>query len=426
MKVSIVTLGCKVNQFESRALEEALEARGHTTVPFGEPADAVVVNSCTVTHRSDRDARALARRARRANPDARILVTGCYAQVDPEAVRRLGVDAVVGTGEKGAIPDLLDAGAGGVLVGDVTGLGELAATPVRRFRERSRAFCKVQDGCDAACTYCIVPRARGRSRSLPLTEVRRALARLRDSGHGEVVLTGVHLGLWGRGLEPPLPFTALLEAVETAGIPRVRLSSLEPGELTGEVIGAVGASQILCRHLHVPLQSGSDRVLSAMGRPYAAAEYRDRVAAALRALPGLCLGADVIVGFPGEDDAAFDETRKLVEAVPFAYLHVFPFSPRRGTRAWNLPGRAPTEKVRERARLLRAASDRKRREFHQTHLGRELLALPEGEAPGGALTARTRNYIPVRIPWEGAVPTAELLVRLEGLDGDVVVGRQID
>jgi threonylcarbamoyladenosine tRNA methylthiotransferase MtaB len=425
MRVAIVTLGCKVNQYESQALAEALEKRGHEVVPFTEGSDAVIVNSCTVTHRSDRDTRALARRARRINPAARIVVTGCYAQTEPATLAGLGVDAVVGTGEKHSIPDLLDNRATGVLVGDVADLRALAPAPVSRFAGKARAFLKVQDGCDAFCAYCVVPYARGPSRSLPLDEVRRGLARLRQTGHGEVVLTGVHLGLWGQDLDPPLPFLDLCRAAEAAGIPRVRLSSLEPGELGGELVALLRASDVLCPHLHVPLQSGSDRILAAMGRPYRASEFRDRVAEALDTIPGLCLGLDVIAGFPGEDDAAFRETRELLERMPFAYLHVFPFSPRPGTRAYDLPHRVPQAEIKIRAAALRDLSTAKRMAFYGAHVNSVMPALPEGKPEVGWLALRTRNYIPVRAPVDNAGPEQEWMVRIERLEGRRVFGRLV-
>jgi threonylcarbamoyladenosine tRNA methylthiotransferase MtaB len=423
LRVSVVTLGCKVNRCESRALEERLAARGHAVVPFGELADAVVINTCTVTHRADRDARALVRRARRTVPGARVVATGCYAQVEPEALAALGVDAVVGNGEKTTLPEVLEARAGGIRVGDVAALRELEPEPVRRFEGRSRAFLKVQDGCACFCAYCIVPYARGAPRSLPLPAVRAGLARLAEAGHREVVLTGVHLGLWGRDLAPARSFGALLDVAEESGLPRVRLSSLEPGELTADVVARLAGARSLCPHLHVPLQSGSDRVLEAMGRPYTAAEFRRRVEEAAEAVPDLCLGLDVIVGFPGEGDADFEQTASLLQEVPFAYLHVFPFSPRRGTRAWGLPNRVPPPVVAERSRRLRALSKKKREAFERNHLGSVMLALPEGWASQGVLALRTRNYIEVRVPWSGPLPSDEIPVRLEGLEGTWVVGR---
>ncbi|NTU60381.1 MAG: radical SAM protein, partial [Deltaproteobacteria bacterium] len=248
---------------------------------------------------------------------------------------------------------------------------------------------------------------------------------LREGGNGEVVLTGVHLGLWGRDLAPPRPFADLLDAAEASGVPRVRLSSLEPREVTAEVVGRLASSPVLCPHLHVPLQSGSDRILRAMGRPYTAVELRDAVEAAHGRVPGICLGFDVIVGFPGEDSAAFGETLGLLEGLPFAYLHVFPFSPRRGTAAWDLPGRVPEGEVKERAAALRALSRRKRGAFHEEQLGRVLGALPEGDADGGRLRLTTRNYVPVVVPWEGPAPAGEQRVRLEEVRGGEVLGRLV-
>lgn len=423
MRVSVVTIGCKVNQFESQALEEALLARGHEVVAFGALCDAVVVNSCTVTHRSDRDARALVRRARKAAPEARIVVTGCYAQVDPEALRELGVDAVVGNGEKQAIPELLERGtAADPPDGRVLPRGPLEAAPVKRFSGRSRAFLKVQEGCEAFCAYCIVPYARGPSRSLPLGAVSAGLRQLAEGGHREVVLTGVHLGLWGRDLNPPEAFSTLLAAAEASGVARIRLSSLEPREVTPELLDRLAGSPSLCPHLHVPLQSGSDRILAAMGRPYRAAEFAAVVQAAVESVPGICLGLDVIAGFPGEDEAAFRETEELLAGLPIAYLHVFPFSPRRGTRAWSLADRVPEPIIRERAERLRELSRGKREGFYRSQLGSVQMALPEGKPRGGRLRLTTRNYVPVHLEWNGRTCEDEVPVELVALEPDGVTG----
>jgi threonylcarbamoyladenosine tRNA methylthiotransferase MtaB len=424
MRISVVTQGCKVNQSESGALEEILEARGHELVPFGEVADAVVVNTCTVTHRSDRDARALIRRAKRSNPGARVIVTGCYAQINPETLSALGADAVVGTGAKQDIPDLIEGGNQGIFV-EVPPRSPLLPLGLRKLRGRSRAFFKVQEGCEAFCSYCIVPYARGPSRSLPLNSVCSGLAELREGGNGEVVLTGVHLGFWGRDLDPPRTFSELLDAAEKSGIPRIRLSSLEPREVTPEVVERLASSPVLCPHLHVPLQSGSDHILRAMGRPYSSAEFREAVLTAHGGVPGICLGFDVIVGFPGEDDAAFRETLGLLEGMPFAYLHVFPFSARRGTRAWDLPERVPETVVKERAAALRALSRRRWRAFQELHLGKSLAALPEGSAVEGRLKLTTRSYISVVVPWSGPVPPREQKVEITRVDSQGVFGRTV-
>jgi len=423
MRISVTTLGCKVNQYESRALEEALVRRGHQVVPFGEPAEVVVVNSCTVTHRSDRDVRALVRRARRQNPGACIAVTGCYAQVAPDELRALGVDLVVGSADKQRLPALLEAGQQGVCVAPWGASPALSAEPVTRFGERARAFFKVQDGCQAFCAYCIVPQARGPSRSLPLAEVSAGFARLREAGYAEVVLTGVHLGHWGRDLCPPQPFVRLLDAAEAAGMARVRLSSLEPGEVGDDVVARLAASPVLCPHLHVPLQAGSDRILAAMGRPYTGAGFAATMERAAGEIQGLCLGCDVIVGFPGEDEADFAATEALLESLPIGYLHVFPFSPRRGTRAWDMTPWVPAGAIKERARRLRVLSQRKQQQFWRTQVGLRLPALAEGSPSDGWLTTRTRNYVPVAVPWVGPPPLGEVAVIVTEVAADGARGR---
>ncbi len=422
-RVSVATVGCKVNRFESEALEQSLRERGFQVVGPGEAADVVIVNSCTVTHRSDRDTRALVRRARQAHPGARIVVTGCYAQVAPRELVDVGADLVVGTGAKMSVPDLLERGARGVHRDEPADPVFGRFPEVRGLRGRARAYLKVQDGCEAFCAYCIVPYARGPSRSLPLDRVREGLASLGRAGYREVVLTGVHLGLWGRDLGPPQPLGALLDAAEASGIPRVRLSSLEPGELTPEVVDRLARSDVLCPHVHVPVQSGSDRILAAMGRPYGSNRVRERVRDLAGRIEGVCIGMDLIVGFPGEGEVEFEETVRLVEELPVAYLHVFPFSPRRGTRAWDLPGRVPPGVIKRRAARLRELSQKKREAFWASQVGRTLPALAEAPARSGqALRFRTRNYLPLEVPWEGPRPADEVLVRVDALDGDVLRG----
>ena len=299
----------------------------------------------------------------------------------------------------------------------------LGPEPVTRFGERARAFLKVQDGCQAFCAYCIVPYARGPSRSLPLEEVVAGFARLRGAGYDEVVLTGVHLGNWGRDLDPPRHFAQVLDAAEASGVVRVRLSSLEPGEVSFEVVRRLAASSVLCPHLHVPLQAGSDRILAAMGRPYTAAAFVEAVRGAAAAIPGLCLGCDVIVGFPGEGDAEFTATERLLEALPVSYLHVFPFSPRRGTPAWDMEPKTAAPVVKERARRLRALSKRKQQEFWRAQVGRRVPALVEDGPRDGCLRTRTRNYVPVAVPWEGPPPRGEIDVVITEVEEGVTRGR---
>ena len=373
----------------------------------------MVVNTCTVTHRSDRDARALIRRARRENPSARVVVAGCLAEVDPEGVLGLGADLVAGSAAKAGSRGTDRLRRFGDRAEGITGPLPAAEppAPVTRFG-RSRAFLKVQDGCDAGCAYCIVPRARGAPRSLPPEEVAAGLARLREGGHREVVLAGIHLGRWGCDLAPPRRFAELLDLAENSGIGRVRLSSLEPLELTEEVIGRTAASPTLCPHFHVPLQSGSDAVLRRMGRPYTAGEFRERVEAALHRIEGLCLGFDVIVGLPGETEEEFLRTERLLESLPFCYLHVFPYSRRRGTPAADMDGQVAEGEKSRRAARLRELARAKKEAFVRARVGRTLPALAEGEPRGGTLQLRTRNYVEVLVPWRGETPRHETAVRL--------------
>jgi len=420
-RARILTQGCKVNQYESRALEEALAARGYTLAGEGEAEVAlVVINTCTVTHRSDRDARALIRRARREHPGARVVVAGCLAEVDPDAVLALGADLVVGAAGKGELAALADSARRGLATAGAPPPLSLVPEPVHRFGGRARAYLKVQDGCDAHCAYCIVPHARGPSRSLPPEEVARGLDRLREAGHAEVVLTGIHLGAWGRDLSPPLPLTALLDLAEASGIPRVRLSSIEPMELDDEVIERVAASGVLCPHLHVPLQSGSDAVLSRMGRPYGAAEFLARMYKAFGRIPDLCLGLDVIVGFPGETEDEFLATETLLDRLNFCYLHVFPYSARKGTPAHAMENQVEEGVKRERAARLRALSKAKTEKFRRAAVGRVWPALAEGVAEGGRLVFRTRHYVPILVGRMDPIPDGETAVLAKGFeDGEV-------
>lgn len=418
-----MTLGCKVNQYESRALGEALEREGYSAIQGEETPDVVVINTCTVTHRSDSDARSMVRRAQRAHPDAKIVVSGCYAETDPEAVASLGADLVVGTAQKSELAKFIVEEKLGVFSGEADTVGTLGPEPVSGF-ERSRAFFKVQDGCEAFCAYCIVPFARGPSRSLAPAEVEEGLKRLVDGGHREIVLTGIHLGYWGKELDPPQSFTRLLEIAEECGADRVRLSSLEPLELNDEVIDRVAASKVLCPHLHIPLQSGSDTVLARMGRPYTAAQFKKSIERALSRIEGVCLGFDVIVGFPGETQAEFDETLTLLESLEFSYLHVFPYSPRKGTRAFGMDGRVADAEIKRRGKALRALAHKKREAFYRKHVGQTAAVLAERfvnddvDAQERVVRARTANYIEVELPWRGPLPVTQIPVRLVGWDGE--------
>jgi threonylcarbamoyladenosine tRNA methylthiotransferase MtaB len=394
--VAFTTLGCRLNQADTDAMRAALEARGYRTVPVEAGADVVVVNTCTVTARAELSDRRAIRRAARLSPRSRVVVTGCWAQTSPGEVAALdGVDLVVGNADKARLPDLLaDLGRPRVEVSPLAGARIEAPAP----SARARAFVKVQDGCQHRCAFCVVPLARGASRSLPPAEVEAHVRRLLAAGHVEVVLTGVDLGHYGVDLRPRTTLAALLGRLTALdGLHWLRLSSLLPAYVTDELFEIVTTSPVMAPHLHLPLQSGSERVLRAMRRPYTVARYRALVERLAAAVPGLGLGADVIVGFPGESETDFEATRALVEALPFSYLHVFPYSPRRGTEAVGMAGRLPAAVVAERARRLREAAAAKNLRFRQGMRGRleDVLVLEARDRARGHLVGLTGNYMEV-------------------------------
>jgi threonylcarbamoyladenosine tRNA methylthiotransferase MtaB len=403
--VAFATLGCKLNQYDTAELQTLLEGRGFRTVPFGQPAQVCVINTCTVTARADHSDRQAIRRAIGRNPGALVVVTGCYAQTNPEAVAGIpGVDLVLGTPDRGALPDLLGSLAKRtrplVRVGDVFRAPPSAPVPLRRFAPGyTRAFVKVQDGCQHRCSFCIVPFARGASRSQPVELVVDQVEGLVAAGYREVVLTGVDLGHYGWDLRPRLTLAALIRRLtRVPGLGRLRLSSILPAYFTEELIETIVGTPRVCRHLHLPLQSGSDGVLRAMRRPYNVRLYRALVERLATALPGLGLGADVITGFPGESEGAFAETEALIEALPFSYLHVFSYSDRRGTEAARLPAaRVPAEEIRRRTTRLRRLGAAKQLLFRRAHVGREVdvLVLEHRDRRTGTLVGLSDDYLEI-------------------------------
>jgi threonylcarbamoyladenosine tRNA methylthiotransferase MtaB len=418
-RVAITTLGCKINQFESATMAEALGRDGFRIVPFEEAADIYVINTCTVTSRTDAESRRLIRRAGRRNPGARVVVTGCYAQVAFESLRDMpGVDLVLGNLEKKGIGGLLkEIGRGPkVLVSDISLEDQADGVALESFAEHTRAFLQVQNGCDAFCSYCIVPYARGRSRSVPPVEVLAGIRAFAAKGFREVVLTGIHLGAYGLDLDPPGSLLALLEAAEAERlVPRLRVGSVEPTEISEAFIRFLAGAETVCPHLHVPLQSGSDPVLARMNRKYGTSSFRDVIGKLAAAVPDICLGCDIIAGFPGETDAEFGGTLAFVESLPVAYLHVFPFSPREGTPAAVMTGQVNGGVIRERAAALRRISDRKKREFQRGFLGRELRVLIQERLPDGLLKGLSRNYIPVTLAGDDTLLNSEVTVRVAGV-----------
>jgi len=405
--VAIATFGCKVNQFESEAMIESLVKEGYEIVPPGEKADITIINTCTVTHRADVQSRQMARRVRRSNAATLLIVTGCYAQVDPEGLARLEeVNYLLGNQEKGRMAELLPLMEGGrlprVQVENIQEEALFTDMPLPSFRYHTRAFLKIQDGCDARCSYCIVPEARGRSRSLAPERVLRHLKELKEGGYQEAVLTGIHLGAYGLDLRPPVALEALLEQVERGETPpRIRLTSIEPGDFSPGLIPLLSQSVKICPHLHIPIQSGDNEILKGMNRNYDRSFLSDLIQKAHEGIPGVSIGADVIAGFPGETDGGFQNTFDLISSLPLTYLHVFPFSRRKLTAAARFPGGVDAEKIRNRAEQLRALGKKKRQAFYRGWLGREVRVLvEERQKKGKGWRGLSRNYIPVSIPGE--------------------------
>jgi threonylcarbamoyladenosine tRNA methylthiotransferase MtaB len=401
-RCAIVTLGCKVNQFESEAMAEALAGEGWEVVPFGPGIDCTIINTCVVTSRAEADSRRWIHRARRTNPKGLVLAVGCFPQIDPSGVISLGVDGVAGNQEKGSISEIVEEiqkDEGPVTrpvikIGDVMRAEAPPAVQATRFRRHTRAFLKIQDGCNARCSYCIVPLARGKSRSVSPSAVLASLKGLKKAEYQEVVLTGIHLGAYGLDLEPRTTLLELLEQIEAGETPsRIRLSSLEPQEVTPELVAFISSSKKICPHFHLPLQSGADEVLGRMNRPYTRAFFRDLVLDIAKQLPHAAIGADVMVGFPGEDEAAFGQTNDLLKELPVSYLHCFPFSPRPGTAAAGMDGQVAERAKKERAQILRDMSREKRRSFYSRFINEPLNLLIEHRREKGMLRGISRNYI---------------------------------
>ncbi|MBI5238105.1 MAG: tRNA (N(6)-L-threonylcarbamoyladenosine(37)-C(2))-methylthiotransferase MtaB [Deltaproteobacteria bacterium] len=431
IRVSITTLGCKSNQYDSSALVELLSKGLFNIVPFAGPADACIINTCTVTGKSDREARQLIRKARRTNPDAVLIVTGCYAEVGHDEISRIpDVDYIIGNAGKHKIIEyiLKHRPKPGPVV--VVGKGRegvhfslRARSASGRTSGRTRAYLKIQEGCSNACSYCIIPKARGASRSLLLDEVSREISLLVEKGFKEIILTGIHLGLYGADMSPKAGIASVIRLIEEkAPLCRFRLSSLDACEVTDELIGLLKDAKKVCRHLHLPLQSGDNTILRSMGRPYTREYYAERVQRLFDTVPGISIGADVIAGFPGEGDKEFENTYSLLKDLPLSYLHIFPFSRRKGTPAASFSGQNHPAKIKERCSVLKGLDQGKRREFYGRFIGKDAQALVESERDKatGLFSGWTDNYIPVILEHSRDLSNTIVNVRLMGLKGSAV------
>lgn len=431
-KFRIITLGCKVNQYESAYLTETLAGAGWRVAGRDESADVVIVNTCIVTQRAAHQSRQAIRKAIRENPDGYVAAVGCYAQVFPQELSEIeGLALMANNRMKTAVPDFLLRGDASpettLMLKSFEHGARFDIMDICRFPGRARAYLKIQDGCESFCSYCIVPFARGPYRSLSSEKVMRMLETLSGQGYGEVVLTGIHLGKYGVDLAQGMDLVSLLRQIGRERFPlRIRLSSIEPNEVSRDLIEMAASESWLCRHFHIPLQSGDEGILQRMNRHYTAREFADTIETISSGIPHAAIGVDVMAGFPGEDAAAHDNSYFLLKDLPVSYLHVFPFSPRPGTAAGRFKGRVASEEIKKRAARLRVLGERKRLLFFQGCLHREFPVLAEKWASRerGLMQGRSDNYLPVVFPLAtDAAKGPFQQVRMDRIEAARMIGR---
>lgn len=411
MKVAFTTLGCRTNQHDTAEMQTLLELEGVCIVDAGEEADVYVVNSCTVTQKSDSHSRRAVKKALGINKNARVVFTGCYAQTNPEeAAKILGVNLLLGNANKLEIPAVVrrvmadkpprrqKSGTPEIRMSDISRKRAFTTIPVSNFQGKTKAFIKVQTGCDERCSFCPVFKARGKSLSDSRENILNNVQSAVDAGYREITLTGINLGTYGMGLRPARSFSSLVaDILELKGRFRVRLSSINPMEIDDRLIQLIADHENLCPHLHVPLQSGDDTILARMRRNYNSRQYVDVIRRVLDKIPEPGLGADVIVGFPGETDAMFERTFELVESLPFSYLHIFSYSPRKGTEAGSFKNTVLKKVKKARHKALTELRKKKELEFRRRFLGRTVSVLVENQpAPvSGSFKGHSERFIPV-------------------------------
>jgi len=401
--VAISTMGCRANQADSAVLEGLLAQAGWRLVDFNSSADAYILNTCTVTNNADQEARYLIRRAHRKNPEASIIVTGCSAQTNPKALAQVeGVSFVVGNTQKASILDYLHQAkplVPEIIVKDIFQEEAIFTSDFATYSKNTRAFVKIQDGCNQMCSYCVIPFARGKNRSLAPKKILEELRRLHSEGFLEAVLTGIHIGTYGRDLEEESTLLELMRKIEEeAPIYRVRVSSIDPEEVSGEMIEFLAESKVFCAHLHIPVQSGNDEILKLMRRRYTAEEFLNLSYTLKEKIPAICLGTDIMPGFPYEDESRFEKSFRLLEESPIDYLHVFPYSAKEKTRASSFQGQVSLSVKRERVKKLTELSQKKKESFYKNSLGHIEEVILEEKLSEAWMKGTSRNYLPVCVP----------------------------
>jgi len=421
--VALHTLGCKLNYSETSSISNQFLERGFKLAALEEAADVYVLNTCSVTESAERECRQVIRRALRQNPQAFIIVTGCYAQLRPEEITHIeGVDFVLGSSEKFKLFSLIDnfskRGTTCVSVTPTENLIEFGLARSSESDSRTRAFLKIQDGCDYTCSFCTIPLARGTSRSLETEKVVNEFKKLLYDGYKEVILTGVNVGDYGKNINANL-FDLLQDLIKLDGEFRIRVSSIEPNLLSDEIIELVAESDKLCNHFHIPLQSGSPRILKAMQRRYTTLEYEELIYRVKNRIPDAGIGVDVIVGFPGETEEDFIHNHNFLRDLPVSYLHVFTYSERPDTKAISLPGTVDVQERKRRNNIFRILSEKKRTEFYSGMIGTEQEVLFENANHNGFMQGFTSNYIRVRTRFDERLTGKLSHIRVGEADNDV-------
>ncbi len=428
LRASFYTLGCRLNQAETASISASFAAQGYTIVDFGEETDVCVINTCSVTEGAESKCRQAMRSVLRRSPDAYVTVTGCYAQVGVEALKRIeGLDLIVGTEDKMRVVDLIDRpekqGEPRVVHSPKIGREAFTIDIVGDYSGQTRANLKIQDGCNFACAFCIIPFTRGGARSRPVHDIVREAYGLVAHGHREIVLTGVNIGTYHQDGDDLLDVVQALESVE--GLDRIRISSIEPTTISDGLVDWMASSAKLCSYLHIPIQSGDDQVLRDMKRKYTSAEFAAFVERVAARVPDIGLGTDVMVGFPGEDEAAFTRTRSLLADLPLAYFHVFSYSERPHTYARRYTDRVPSQVVQQRSRVLRKLSERKKAAFYRDFDNRTMRVLFERREKSGHYTGFTDNYIKVGVSTPAEIANELLPVHISSTTDGIALGSLI-
>lgn len=430
-KVAFYTLGCKLNYAETSTISRSFEEKGYRKVDFADTPDIFIINTCSVTENADKKCHKLVREARAISPDAYVAIIGCYAQLKPKEIAAIpGVDAVLGANEKFRLVELLDGFVRPqqpvVYSCDIDNVSKFHAS--YSMQDRTRTFLKVQDGCDYSCSFCTIPLARGGSRSDTIESIVKTAREIGAGGVKEVVLTGVNTGDFGvRDGERKERFIDLVKALdEVDTLVRIRISSIEPNLLTDEIIAFTSQSKRFVPHFHVPLQSGSNRILKLMRRRYQRELYTERVTMIRKYMPHACIGVDVIVGFPGETDEDFLVTYEYLKQLPISYLHVFTYSERENTLAATMPDPVPLGVRHERSRMLHILSDKKRRAFYEENLGSARTVLFENDLEDGMIHGFTDNYVRVGVPADLSLENECRLIQLDRITDHGVVSGTLD